>query len=199
MSPLGKRSWWLVGRGDQLLVRLGKVPIGDLTDLREKRVRPGAVTWIAAVATLAVAVSVPFAVGRLNGAGWIGVGLALAVPLTVFATTLLTRPYHLRATYRGRTIRRLPNATKREFDEIRRAVSYKPWWHDAPPWLVAQRSGRWTSPANRTLTANRYGDDAADVATRRDESSSEMPAYGPMDYGSAFHDPGSGHYISPSF
>ena len=44
MSPLGKRSWWLVGRGDQLLARLGKVPIGDLTDLREKRVRPGAVT-----------------------------------------------------------------------------------------------------------------------------------------------------------
>jgi len=78
-------------------------------------------------------------------------------------------------------------------------VSYKPWWLDAPPWLVAQRSGRWTSPANRTLTANRYGGDAADVATRRDEPSSEMPAYGPMDYGSAFHNPGSGHYSSPSF
>jgi len=26
-----------------------------------------------------------------------------------------------------------------------------------------------------------------------------MPAYGPMDYGSAFHNPGSGHYSSPSF
>ena len=203
MSHLSERSWWRVipgspdGRGDQLLVRVGHVSFGELTDLCEKRARPGPVTWIAGVVTLAIAVLIAVGADRLKGAAWIGVAITLAVPLVVFVTAILTRPYHLRATYRGRTVRRLPNATKREFDEIRRAVLARRRMDDDPPWLAAQRCGPWTTAAGRTFTAGRDGGEAADVATRRDGS--YKPAYGPVDYGSTFHDSGSGHYSSPSF
>src|SRR5689334_16247572 len=101
MSHLGQPSWWRVnpglpdGRGDQLLVRVNDVPAGELTDLCEQRVRPGRVTWIAGIVTLAVAVLIAVVAGHLNGAAWIGAAVALAVPLVVLATAILTRPYHL--------------------------------------------------------------------------------------------------------